>query len=322
MGHGAGAPDRPVGTRRRLELALGVLWLVDGALQAQPYMFTNTFFSNLFGMSDMGLPRLAARLEGNLGAVLGAHPVPWNAGFAVVQLALGAGLIWPRTARAALAASVAWAMAVWLIGEGVGGLFMGTSALLGAPGAALLYGVAALWLWPARGDADRGPAVADHGVLGGRIAIGLWSVLWLGTAALELQAINHAPGVPSAQLADIGEGEPAAIAAVNHWIGHLVAGRGELFAVLVVVVHLGIALGTPPRPTRRWALAAAIGVGAFYGLLGQDLGGVLTGRATDPGSGPVLILLALVLWPFRPSQRPDDVAAARTAHAVRQLAAT
>ena len=31
-------------TRRGLEIALGVLWLLDGALQFQPYLFTKDFF--------------------------------------------------------------------------------------------------------------------------------------------------------------------------------------------------------------------------------------------------------------------------------------
>jgi len=200
---------RPIVTRRRLEVALGLLWLLDGALQAQPYMFTSTFFSNNFGMANMGLPGLAARVEGSLDTALGAHPAPWNAVFAVVQLGLGADLLWPRTSKVALGASVGWCIAVWLIGEGIGGLFMGTSAVLGAPGAALLYAIAALWLWPEQGDSVRSAAVADGGMLGGQIAIGLWSMLWLGTALLEVQGINHASGVPGAQLADIGQGEPA-----------------------------------------------------------------------------------------------------------------
>jgi len=154
-------PRSRIVTRRRLQVALGLLWLLDGALQAQPYMFTNTFFSNLFGMSNMGLPGIAARVEGNVGAALGAHPAPWNAAFAIVQIGLGAGLIWPRTVKVALGASVVWAGAVWLLGEGAGGLFMGTSALVGAPGAALLYAIAALWLWPRNDDRWAWPEVAD-----------------------------------------------------------------------------------------------------------------------------------------------------------------
>ena len=43
-------------TRRGVEIALGALWLVDGALQFQPTMFTRGFFVDTLGMANMGLP--------------------------------------------------------------------------------------------------------------------------------------------------------------------------------------------------------------------------------------------------------------------------
>ena len=47
------------------------------------------------------------------------------------------------------------------------------------------------------------------------------------------------------------------------------------------------------------ALAAGMALAVTYGLFGQDLGGLLTGRATDPGTAPLLVLFALALWPRR-----------------------
>ena len=47
----------------------------------------------------------------------------------------------------ALAASIAWALAVWWLGEGLGGVLTGAaSPVTGAPGAALLYALAAVLL--------------------------------------------------------------------------------------------------------------------------------------------------------------------------------
>ena len=77
---------RPVLTRRRLEMALGALWLLDGALQLQPGMFTSTFFSNVLGMANMGLPGPVARLDLSVTDLVVAHPVVWNAMFAGVQV--------------------------------------------------------------------------------------------------------------------------------------------------------------------------------------------------------------------------------------------
>ena len=57
--------------------------------------------------------------------------------FGLIQLTLGAGLLHRRTVRWALAASVLWALSVWYLGEGLGGLGGGQASLLtGAPGSA------------------------------------------------------------------------------------------------------------------------------------------------------------------------------------------
>ena len=280
-------------TRRGVEIALGTLWLVDGALQFQPSMFTRSFFVGMLGMANMGLPGPVARVEYDLTSVLAAHPGLWNGMFAVLQVALGVGLLWRRTARSALALSALWALGVWTVGEGFGGLFMGGSDLLtGAPGAALLYALIALTLW-SRPDRS-GPSIADGGLLGGAVARWAWLILWVGTAALELEP---AAQVPAAQLSNTGEGEPAVVAAVNHAVGGLVSGWAAVFVGVLGLLQFAIGVGVLTARTRRMALAAGIALAVATGLFGQDLGGLLTGHATDPGTGPPMVLFALTLWP-------------------------
>ncbi|MCH5677480.1 hypothetical protein [Streptomyces gilvus] len=280
-------------TRRGVEIALGVLWLVDGALQFQPSMFTRGFFVDTLGMANMGLPGPVATVEYDLTSMLAAHPALWNALFASLQVALGVGLLWRRTARPALAFSVLWALGVWIIGEGFGGLFMsGTDLLTGAPGAALLYALVALALWPRPGRA--GPAIADRGLLGGAVARWAWLVVWVGTAALELEPAAH---VPAAQLSNTGEDEPAVVAAINHAAGGLASGWEAVFVVVLGLLAIAVGVGVLTPRTRCLALSAGIALTVATGLLGQDLGGLLTGHATDPGTGPPLVLFALTLWP-------------------------
>ncbi|MHB9862044.1 hypothetical protein [Streptomyces sp. YIM S03343] len=280
-------------TRRGAEIVLGVLWLVDGVLQFQPSMFTRGFFVDTLGMANMGLPGPVATVEYDLTSMLAAHPAVWNALFAAMQVALGVGLLWRRTARPALALSVLWALAVWTVGEGFGGLFMsGVGLLTGAPGAALLYAVIAVALWPRLDRA--GPSIADGGVLGGAVARWVWVVLWTGTAALALEPAAHVPG---AQLTNAGQDEPAPVAAVNHTVGGLVGGWGMTFVVVLGLLQVAIGVGVLSSRTRRLALSAGIVLATATGLLAQDLGGLLTGHATDPGTGPLLVLFALILWP-------------------------
>jgi hypothetical protein len=274
-------------SRRTLEIILGCLWLLDGALQFQPFMFSKEFFQGILGMANMGLPGPVAHADFWVASLLVAHPAVWNAVFASLQVLLGVGLLYPRTSRMALAASIPWALGVWVIGEGLGGLFMGgTSLLVGAPGAAVLYAVVAILIWP-----GLSPRVHDA------IGRAAWMVAWLGSALLELQTINHASTVPGAQINNGRFGEPGWLAWLNATAGHAVGHRGtELAAVLGVAAAL-IGIGVYWSRTRLVVLWAGMALAVGLGVLGQDLGAIATGHGTDPGTGPLFILLALAIWP-------------------------
>jgi hypothetical protein len=100
--------------------------------------------------------------------LMARHIVVYNALFASIQLLLAVGLLYRPTAKAALAASIPWALGVWWIGEGLGGLPAGAgNPLTGAPGAAALYVFLALLAWPVTGGGEglaAGDAEAVEGV--------------------------------------------------------------------------------------------------------------------------------------------------------------
>jgi hypothetical protein len=271
-----------------LEVALGALWLFDGLLQFQPFMFTKEFFAAILGMSNMGLPGPVASADHRVASILVAHPAVWNALFACLQVTLGLGLMYKRSARLALAVSIPWALGVWMIGEGFGGLFMGGTSLLdGAPGPAVLYAIIALLVWPALP-----PGVHDG------LGRGAWLLTWAGSALLELQTVNHAPGVPAAQIANGRFDEPGWLAWLNSSVGHLIGRHGTEFAAGLGAAGVLVGLGVLWPGSRRSALAAGIVLATAMGVVGQDLGAIATGHGTDPGTGPLLVLLALALWPF------------------------
>ena len=121
--------------RRALQLGLGVIWLLDAALQYQPYMFSEGFPHQILAPVGPGNPgwvaqpvRWAAHLTAN-------HVVAMNALFATAQLLIALGLFTRATVRLALAGSVLWALGVWWMGEGLGGLLVGPqSPIMGSPG--------------------------------------------------------------------------------------------------------------------------------------------------------------------------------------------
>ena len=282
-------------SRRRLELLLGALWLVDGLLQLQPFMFSREFYNGVLGMANMGLPGPVADADYHVATLLTAHPALWNTGFAGLQLLLGLGLLWRRTARVALICSVPWAAGVWAIGEGFGGMFMpGTSLLTGAPGAALLYGLIALMLLSTAADTER--SGVQIGCAGLRIGAAGWALIWTAGALLELEGINHAAAVPGAQIANGSYAEPAVFRLMDGEAGRLIGQHGFLFALLLGSLAVFVGWGIFVPAWRRACLVTGIVMAVFVGVLGQDLGAIFTGHGTDPGSGPLLILLALALW--------------------------
>ncbi len=290
-------------TRRHLEIALGALWLVDGLLQLQPHMFSREFYTGVLGMANMGLPGPIAGGDYHVATLLIAHPAFWNTGFAGLQLLLGLGLFWRRTARVALICSVPWAVGVWAVGEGFGGMFMqGTSLLTGAPGPALLYGLLALLLLSTSADSRPQRGRLERAGLG--VGAAGWALIWTAGALLELEGINHAAAVPGAQIANGSTAEPAVYQWVDRVGGHLIGQHGYLFALVLGSLAIIAGWGIFVPAWRRACLVIGIVVAVFVGLVGQDLGAIFTGQGTDPGSGPLLILLALALWRPRVSSEP------------------
>ena len=292
--------------RRALQLALGALWLLDGMLQFQPSMFGHGFPQMLSG-SAQGNPVVVARPITWSAGIIGHHVVALNAVFAVSQLLLGLGIAWRPAVKLALAGSVAWSLAVWWLGEGLGGVLAGTASPVdGAPGAVLLYGLLAVLLWPAdRAPAVRGPAVRAPAApftaaraVGRRVAQASWLVVWLGLATLALLPASRAIG---RTIADTTPGEPAWLGWTDAHAASALTRHGLLAAVVLAVVLVIVASGPfLPRRAARVVIVLAVALaGALW--LAQGLGGILTGSATDPDTGPLLALLALAFWPLASS---------------------
>jgi hypothetical protein len=254
---GLGVLTRSPGiTRRHLQVTLGLLWLLDGVLQAQPFMFTSGFATQVIAPVGQGQPGFVSDPVHWVSTVIAAHPVAWNVPFAGIQLLLGVGLLVRRTARVTLAASIVWALGVWYLGEGLSGLASGQASLItGAPGSALLYAILAAAAWP-RGNSSR-EAPAPWLPFA-------WAVLWFGAAVFQAM-----PG----QAPDLG----------------------PLVAPLLVVAEYLIGVGALWRRTRTAAISLGLSLTLVFWVFGQQFGQLFSGQATDPNSGPLLALMAVAL---------------------------
>lgn len=300
----------PLDARRALQLVLAAIWLLDGVLQYQGFMFTKAFNQMLAGTAT-GNPAVIAKPVTWNATLIDHHLVLLNAIFATIQLLLGLGIAFRPTVRIALAASILWALGVWWFGEGLGGVLSGAaSPLNGAPGAVIIYALLAVLLWPADRAAPA-PFAAARAV-GAPVARLLWAVLWLSLAYFALTPANRAPQGVSGMIAGMENGEPVWLQDLQKGAASLVAGQGLATSIVLAAALVLIAVGVylPPR-TGRATLVLAIVVAAFTWVFGEALGGILTGGGTDVNSGPLLALLALAYWPRRTvSVAPVTVTAA------------
>ncbi|WP_298405120.1 hypothetical protein [Ferrimicrobium sp.] len=300
-------------TQRRLQVALGLIWLLDAGLQFQPYMFSRRFVANFLAMNAMFQPHVVANVILDATKFLLPHAAAWNTLFAVTQLVIGVGLLWRRTVRAALVASFAWVLGVWAIGEGLGGLLtpvMG-SPLAGFPGAVLLYGLLGLVLWPT-GRPER-YTVADAGPLGARGAGTLWALLWFG-AAVEQVGAGFGQLSPKAVMISVivmnEANEPSWLVHLDQLAAGVTRSIGNPIAVFFALVEVLIGVLVLRGHQTKKALWVAIALSVVFWIVGQDFGGVLAGGATDLNAGPLYVLLALSVYPLSVDRAKDDLAPA------------
>lgn len=288
-----------------LTWALAGLWLLDAALQLQPVMYT-TAFPDMLRSAGQGSPGWVSGPSAWSAALI-THAQPLlNTLFALTQLAIAVGLLLARSRKAALAVSVVWAFLVWWLGEGLGMLLAGpTNVAMGVPGAVLLYALVAGLVWPS--DFRPGRSVATASPLRTAGARSAWLALWSLFAFETLRPANRAPRAWHDMIAGMATGEPRWIGAINRAAAALVDHQGIEFSVALAAVCAVIAASVfAPRQLLKTGLMLAIVLATAIWIVAQDFGSIGTGKATDPNSGPLLVLLALCYWPVAVVDRDAD----------------
>ena len=273
-------------TRRHLQVSLGALWLLDGVLQCQPIMFSRGFSRQILAPAGVGRPSALVEPLRVVEALVSAHPALANSTFVLIQILLGVGLLTRRFSRASLAVSIVWSLSVWMVGEGLGGLATGATLLAGAPGAAVLYAVVAILAWPSR--TLRGNERPSW------LVLPAWCALWLVGAGLQLLHGNNSSTSFTMMLRAAQSGAPSWIGQIDRHVGMLRIPSWTAAGVIAIYVLVAIWALVP-----GWTRQLSIGIGVFISLTGwllfQGLGDLTSGRATDPNSGPLMVLLALAV---------------------------
>jgi hypothetical protein len=264
-----------------------MLWLLDGALQLQPFMLGTGFANQIIAPAAGGQPQFVAAAVRWGARVIAAHPVASDVPFAATQLLIGLGLLVPRTARLALAASLPWSLGVWYFGEGLSGLASGHASLLtGAPGAVVLYGVLALAAWPTRDPTHDLPA---------RWVPLAWALVWVGGAVFQvLPGQNTGPAVAAA-ITGGNDGAPGWLVRLDTSTAGWTTHNGRAVVITLATTEALIGLAVLHRRTRGPAVGAGLVLALATWVVCQHFGQLYSGQATDPNTAPVIALLALAL---------------------------
>jgi len=299
-------------TKRKIQTALGLLWLFDGLLQLQPQMFGSHFVSGVILPAAQGQPLFVTGPMHALIHIFLLHPALFNSLAALTQLSLGALILSKPTLKIGLIASIAWGLFVWSVGEAYGGIFSGHSlVLMGAPGAALLYVILALAAMPK--DHDKKVSEPPYWLTF------VWAICWIGGAIYQLLPSQNTVSSLSSMIAGNGSGQPGWLASLDYHLGSLINGFGKplssavhmsaaqmatmptegnsgywfILLIATVMIFIGLAIFYPRF--RTVAVVLGIIVSLVFWVVGQSFGGIFTGLATDPSSAPLFVLLGLAV---------------------------
>lgn len=275
---------------------LGLLWLLDTALQFQPEMFTVDFVSDIMKPSIATDPSFLGALSNWTLGWVSPNIGDWNWVFALTQLTIAACLLFGLIRKyrpailAGLSISIVWGLTVWIFGEGTSGVFTGSATLLtGAPGSVMLYVLLAVfcllpdrfWNLSARFCLPRDALALLF--LYGALVQAITPAFW-GSQGISVLIEGQAAMAPSWMLSSL---QPAVtITHANPVLWNAV------YSVWLLLVGL-LMFGRRPK-TLGFILLGAVLVLTWY--WGQAVGGMFNGMGTDPNTPPLLVLMAMPAW--------------------------
>jgi cytochrome oxidase Cu insertion factor (SCO1/SenC/PrrC family) len=283
--------------RQLLRYGFGIIWLLDGILQAQPKMAVG-LPSQVIEPTAASSPHWVQAVVNWAGTAWSYHPM--QAGASAVWIQVGIGIWLLAAARGPLSrlaglVSVGWGLVVWAFGESFGGIFApGLTWLFGAPGAVLIYCVAGVLIaLPERAWRSRLP---------GQVTISALGVFLLGMSLLQAWpgrgfwqgTVGGQPGSLASMTAAMAPTpQPHVFTALINAFTAFDEAHGfavNLFAVIALAITGAVFLTGRPRLIRP-TLAAFIVLCVADWVLIEDFG-FFGGLGTDPNSMIPFALLA------------------------------
>src|ERR1700722_5951466 len=100
-------------SRRSLQIALGLIWILDGLLKFQPALFKPAFVNLVIRPMAAGQPSLISSTIDHMANFLSHEATMWVAVFGLVEIAIGVAIISRRTVKPALVVSFIWGAGIY-----------------------------------------------------------------------------------------------------------------------------------------------------------------------------------------------------------------
>ena len=283
--------------RSLLRVGFGLLWILDGILQAQPAMAAG-LPSKVIAPAAASSPSWVQHVANWAGTAWSYHPIQASAAAVWIQVGIGVWLLAAARgpwSRAAGLASAGWGLLVWVFGEAFGGVFApGLTVLFGAPGAALFYcaagGLVALperfWQTPAFGRR----LVSGFGLFVVGVAV---LQAWPGRGYWQGTTAHGRPGSLTVMVRSMADTPQPSVLA--RWVSDFAAFTAQhgfavnLVAVVVLAATGGLLLTRQARLIRPAIAVLAVFCLADWVLI-EDVG-FLGGLGTDPNNMVPLLLV-------------------------------
>lgn len=317
----AGAAPLPVEPRGRRILRIGValLWILDAYLQTQSSMPLGLPDGVLTPSAETS-PHWVQHLVANGVSIWQRQPV--HVAVAVIWIQLGIGL-WLLAARSGwmgklgALASIAWALSIWTVGTGFGGIFApGASLLFGWPGSSLFYAViSGLLLLPPRWWSSERSTRRGVRILGAFFGAMALLQAWPGRGTWAGVDAHHQPVGQLTAMAHAMAETPQP-SAIHTLVAHFATLTGDLPVLVngvavVAMAAIAVALVRATPRSLRFGVVVGFVFCATTWVFVEDLG-FFGGVGTDPNSmPPVALLLAglVVAVTHRLAEEPTSATA-------------
>lgn len=274
-----------------IRIAFGCLWVLDGFFQLRPDM-PGGFVSQVANPSLTGAPSWVISIAVPFLNLWNAHPVHVDLITAWIQVLIGLGFLFaPRgiVRRAIFYTSLAWAVVVLIVGNGLGVFYSGAAWMTGAPAAIFAYGFAAVYLLAA--DSGRPWTRDPKGIA---YFIGTFFAVGAVLQALPSEGYWAKNGISSMAKSMSQANQPQFIASSLRGFSHFAAAYPSFTNAVMVALPLIAAFAIIIWPKNRIVIYYAVAAEFIAWWLGMDFG-IFSATATDVNSGLPIIFLTISL---------------------------